>query len=340
MRVLVTGANGHVGCNLVRELSSRGHEVVAMVRKGGDLRGLDGVAVEIRHGDVLDRASVDAAAAGCDAIEHLAAVYATRGDAEQIMRPAVVGTTNVLEAAAARGMRRVVMTSSTTAVGANLSADAPPRDETAWNEEFTIPYYRAKTESERLAWQLAGKLGLELITVLPSGVLGEHDWRVTPSTKYILDLAHGRAMTGRGGFSYVDVRDVAFVHAAALERGRPGERYLVTGINPTLKQIGEMVSALTGTRILHVDAPRWLTVATIGMQAFGARLIGREPTNTSDEARTVAGRWAFFDASKAQREFGFTARGGAEPIASALRWLAQRELLSPAARERVLAQAP
>lgn len=339
MRVLVTGANGHIGCNLVRELLTRGHEVVAMVRAGSDARGLDGLDVEIRPGDVLDKASVEAAARGCEAIEHLAAVYATRGDAEAIMRPAVIGTTHVFEVAAALGIRRVVMTSSTTAVGANFSVDAPPRDETRWNDEFTLPYYRAKTESERLAWQLAEQLGLELVTVLPSGVLGEHDWRVTPSTKYVLDLATGRAMTGRGGFSYVEVHDVAFVHAAALERGRPGERYLVTGANLGLRQIGEIVSAATGTKITHIDAPRWLTLATVTVQAAFARAIGRAPAITPDEARAAAGRWSFFDSSKAQREFGFTPRPAPEIIGAALRWLATQGLLPPAVRERVMASA-
>src|SRR5688572_13878598 len=118
MRVLVTGANGHLGANLVRELLSRGHEVVALVRPTADLRGLRGLPITVAHGDVLDAASVDAATAGAEAVVNLAAVYKMGSiDVDAIVRPAVEGIQNVLSAAAKHGVRRVVHTSSTVAIG-------------------------------------------------------------------------------------------------------------------------------------------------------------------------------------------------------------------------------
>lgn len=338
MPTLVTGANGHVGSNLVRELLARGREVVAFVRKGSDTSGLEGLPVERRHGDVLDRDSVMAAARGCDAIAHLAAVYETHGKrSAEIMRPAVEGTSNVLEAAAAHGIRRVVMTSSIVAVGFNRTPDAPARTEEQWNDEPHIPYFRAKTESERLAWHLAGKLGLELVTVLPGGVLGPHDYRITPTTRYVRELANRRALTGRGGFCYIDVRDVAWVHAAALERGVPGERYLVTLPVVEFRRLGEMIGEHTGRRPRHIGAPRSLALATIAVQSSVQRLFRIPPPLTFADAREGAGRWASFDASKAERTFGYTPRPVERVVGDALRWLADREQLEPEVKERVLA---
>jgi dihydroflavonol-4-reductase len=339
MPILVTGANGHLGCLLVRELVRRGREPIAFVRPGSDLTGLEGLAVERRLGDVRDAASVSAAATGCDAIVHLAAVYALRAArAEEIMEPAVAGTTHVLAAAATHGVRRVVMTSSIVAVGYNRSPQAPPRTEEDWNEEPHIPYVRAKTESERLAWKLAGERGVELVTVLPGAILGPHDYRVTPSTRFVRDLANGRGMTGRGGVAYVDVGDVALAHAEALERGVAGERYIVAGPCEELRRIGELVGERVGKRPAHVGAPRWLALPTVAVQSALQRLVGIEPFALLGEAREFVGRWPRFDTSKAQKDLGFTPRPLPEILGDTLRWLAERGELKPAVKERVLAR--
>ena len=150
-RVLVTGANGHIGCNVVRTLQGAGHEPVAFVRASADTRGLDGLELELARGDVRDRAAVRRAMRGCQFVINLAALFETRGyTAEEIMRPAVEGVTNVLESAAELGLERVVHASSVVAVGYGWSPHEI-RTGRDWNDENLLPYHAAKTQSERRA---------------------------------------------------------------------------------------------------------------------------------------------------------------------------------------------
>lgn len=133
-RALVTGANGHIGCNLVRDLAEHGYDVVAFVRPNADTRGLDPLGLSLARGDVLDAASVHTAMKGCEVVFHAGAPYALWAkDERTIVEPAVRGTENVLRAAAEHGVRRVVVTSSCNAVGFTPDA-AHPLDETSWNE--------------------------------------------------------------------------------------------------------------------------------------------------------------------------------------------------------------
>jgi nucleoside-diphosphate-sugar epimerase len=135
VRVLVTGANGHLGCNVIRELLRQGHEPVPLVRPGADLRGLAGLSPTAITGDIQDSESVADAASGCEAILHLAAVYRTRSDSPaEILAPAIVGTRNVLRAAARHWIR--------------------------------LPYFRAKLKAEREAWKMAVRDALRWLAFL------------------------------------------------------------------------------------------------------------------------------------------------------------------------------
>jgi len=118
MKVLVTGANGHIGCHVVKQLQDDGHEVRAFVRPNSDRRGLEGLSPELAEGDIRDANAVSKAATGVDAIIHMAAVYKTMGaDADSIVEPAIQGAKAVFNAAREHGIQRVVYTSSVASVG-------------------------------------------------------------------------------------------------------------------------------------------------------------------------------------------------------------------------------
>ena len=187
-----------------------------LVRESSDLRGLEGVDVERKHGDILDAESVRAAARGAQSVFNVAAVYATSGHSvEEIMRPAVEGTENVLRAAAAEGVERVVQTSTTGAIGFSHSPEIV-LNETHWNDDPQMTYFVAKTKSERLAWQIADELDIDMVTVNPTGILGQYDYRITPSTSLVRGFLEGSSMSVQGGVNIVDVRDVARGHLLAL----------------------------------------------------------------------------------------------------------------------------
>ncbi|MBI4956328.1 MAG: NAD-dependent epimerase/dehydratase family protein [Myxococcales bacterium] len=335
MRALVTGASGHIGANIVRELLAQGHEPVALVRRTSDTRGLAGLAVELVQGDILDPASLDAAMRGVEVVHHAAANFAVWSKRrEDVLRPALEGTGNVFAAAARAGVRRIVHTSSSAAVGFSRSP-SELRSEKDFRETSHLAYYEAKTAGEKLAYELAREHGVPVVVTCPTLVLGSFDYRVTPSMRPVLDMANGRGPTTEGGTSIVSARDVARAHLLAAERGRPGERYIIGGENLTLKQIGALVATWTGRTPKHVALPRWAFLTVAALQEAGAALTGRAPALTRAAVRDVIGQYAWYDVTKAERELGFAATPPAEVIDETMRWFLDAGWLAPAVAERV-----
>jgi len=231
--VLVTGANGHVGNNLVRLLLEQGYTVRASVRDKSDpakTRPLSELGCEIVEADIMEPDTLHAAVDGLDGVFHVAAVYVTwaKDPQREIIDPSVKGATNVLSAAADAGVKRVVLTSSCAAVGVDAPA-GEPLTEDDWYEDAVNPYMYAKTVAERTAWELAEERGLDLRAINPSGIIGPGFWRHTPSTEIFEQLLRGSLpMLPPLGFAYVDVRDVARAHLLVYERDEAEGRYITS----------------------------------------------------------------------------------------------------------------
>jgi dihydroflavonol-4-reductase len=318
-RILVTGATGHLGAALVRAARARGHDVRALARKTSDRRGIAGVDVEVVEGDLLDPASLAAAVAGCDVVLHAGAVYRNWArDPDEILRPAIEGTANIVNAAAKANVRRVVLCSSNAAVGYG-TARAVLLDETSWNTNPKAAYIRAKTVAERSGLDLGAKLGLETVSVCPCGIIGPWDYRRTPTTRGVASMALGGPSVL--DLAVTDVRDIAEGHLLAAERGKPGERYLLAGENCTRERVAELMTAVTGRKVRAMLPPRavmWL------IAAFGelrARAGGPDADLTRDAIADVYGRHLMYDHGKAVRELGWTFRPAADVIRDAVRWL-------------------
>ncbi|MGZ5968095.1 MAG: NAD-dependent epimerase/dehydratase family protein, partial [Polyangiales bacterium] len=248
-KALVTGASGFIGSRLVRQLVERGDDVKVLLRPTASRAGLKGLPVEIAEGDITIGHTVYRALAGCDRLYHVAAVYKMWDpDPAKIMEPSIRGTTEVLEAVRRRGnqIRKVVVTSSVAAVASN---DRPePLDETAeWNLADSELYIVAKRRAEEIA--LAAK-DLPIVVVNPSGVFGPGDAKPTPSGYLIVRYLNWKgpiAFPGSpSGMSVVDVDDVAQGHILAMEKGRIGERYILSGDNTTITKMVETLASITG----------------------------------------------------------------------------------------------
>jgi len=337
-RVLVTGANGHLGANLVRAGVARGDEVRALVRPGSDTRGLRGVGATVVKGNVLDEASLLSAMEGCATVLHAAAVYRNwAADPDEIVRPAVQGTTNVLSAAKKAGVRRVVVTSSNATIGYPKDP-ARPLDESSTMTSPKSAYIRAKCEAERLALALGPELGLEVVVVNPCGIIGRHDWRLTPTTRAVQAIVNGGPAVV--AVALTDVRDVAAGHFLAAERGKPGERYLLSGDNLTAAAQAEIMSRLLGRRVRAMTPPAAVFRALALAQETVARLGGKDPDITRDILDDVAGGCLFYDSSRARRELGWTARPAGEALEDAVRWLLFVDAVKPAIARRLRATLP
>jgi dihydroflavonol-4-reductase len=316
-RALVTGASGHIGANLVRDLLANGWEVTALVRGSSDLRGLDGTSATIARGDVLDTESLALAVKDCSVVFHAAAPYVTWArDPEAIVKPAVEGTANMLRVAKAAGVRRVVVTSSCNAVG--FTRDEP-LDERTWNARVASPYMRAKRDQERRALDLARELDVDVVTVLPTAVLGPLDFRKTPTTAPFLDALRGKGPVPFG-MNLIDVRDVARGHVLAAERGARGERYLLGGDNVDVKTLASLIEKHTGRRPAEGMPPAWVlrTVAAVS-EAFAA-VSGKTPPITRAVLDDVDGGAPLFDCGKAKRELGLVPRSAEDVVVATLEW--------------------
>jgi dihydroflavonol-4-reductase len=335
-RVLVTGANGHVGSNLVRVLLRRGYEVVPFVRRTSDLRGLEGLGLDYVVGDVMDWNSLRAAAEGCDVMIHLAAFYRYWAkDPDEILQPALIGTRNALIAAKEAGIERVIYTSTTWAVGWSRH---PNRLRTAadWNEDAHNPYAIAKTQGEKDAWRLADELGLALITICPSGIIGPYDYRITPSMAVLQGLINGTTPVTKSGLSLVHVHDVAEVHGRAIDQGKPGTRYIVAGPNALMHEYGQVVAKLTGVTPLQLKGGRTILQVVAVLAELGSQFTNAEPLLTRALAQEMGDRYMFYDSSTTYETFGISPRSIEEIFRDGIRWLLYINALKPGVAGRLV----
>jgi dihydroflavonol-4-reductase len=318
--VLVTGATGFVGYHLVKRLHQEGIRPRALVRRTSDLTRLRALGVALVEGDVEDPASLAAAFAGVDTLFHVAGlVNQDPRAAERLRQVNVVGMRHVLDAAAAAGVRRLVATSTVAAVGANRRP-VPLTEEADWaTHGLTTLYALTKRQGEEEALERARR-GLPVVVVNPTIVIGPEDFAPTPGGGLVRDVVRRRIPGSlRMGLSYVDVRDVAEGHLLAARRGQVGRRYLLSTENLMLEEFFRLVAAAAG-----VPPPRWRVpfplVWTAALFAEGfAAVSGRSPGVTR-RLLEVAGRFSWYDASRARDELGWRPRPFAETVRDTAAW--------------------
>src|SRR3954462_13231115 len=243
--VLVTGATGFLGEHLCRVLVEQGYTVRGLARSRSGV--LQDLGVEHVRGDVLSTEDLDKALAGVAAVFHLAgAVSRDPDDAQRMMRLHVDGTRKVLERMHAANITRMVLASTSGTIG--VSKDEEILDEHApYAEEIVAgwPYYASKIYQERLAFEHGQKLGIEVVGVNPSLLLGPGDRRLS-STGDVRKFINRQIPTiPDGGINFVDARDAAAATAAALGKGRAGERYLLGGPNWTMREFFERLGRVS-----------------------------------------------------------------------------------------------
>jgi dihydroflavonol-4-reductase len=320
-RALVTGANGFLGAAVVRALLGEGVAVRAFVRERSDRRNLAGLDVDVATGDLTDPASLRAAVTGCDAVFHVAADYRLWvADAAPMYRANVDGSVNVLEAAAAAGVARMVYTSSVAVLGSN--ADRTPADEeTPVAVEHMIGHYkRSKFLAERAVRARARELGYPLVTVNPSTPIGPGDIKPTPTGRVLLDAAAGRMPAFVDtGLNLVHVDDVAYGHLLAFAHGVPDERYILGGEDFTLEQILALVAAHVGRRPSTIRLPHWAVYPIAAAAEAWAKVSKREPRVTLDGVR-MSTKYMYFSSRKAERELQYRWRDPRLAVAAAVDW--------------------
>jgi dihydroflavonol-4-reductase len=291
-----------LGWHVARTLLAKGLKVKALVRPSSKLRGLD--EVERVTGDLRDPASLTQAVQGCSLVFHVAADYRLWAkDESEMYRSNVDGTRNLLKAARAAGVERIIYTSTVGCIGMR---DGKLGDETTpvSVSDMKGAYKRSKFLAEEVALEEA-KAGLPVVIVNPTAPVGDHDVKPTPTGKIVVDFVK-RKMPAYidTGLNIVDASETADGHWLACEHGKVGERYILGGENLTLEQIFGTLSKLSGVRAPTTRIPYAVAFAAGAVSTAWARVTGVEPRAPLDAVRMSRHKmWVSTD--KAVRELGF-----------------------------------
>jgi dihydroflavonol-4-reductase len=320
---VVTGATGHLGNVLVRELLSRGVRVRAVLAPHDDLEPLSGLEIERAVADVRDAEALTGAFAGADRVFHLAGIVSiTRGQRALMESVNVGGTRAVVRACRAAGVGRLIHTGSVHALTEPESGaltEAMGFDPLRASGE----YGKTKALACREVQEAARRGELDAVLVLPTGVLGPFDFRLSEMGQLLVDLQRGKVpFVIEGGHDFVDVRDVALGLVAAAERGKSGEAYLLGGGRASLTQLAGWVAQSTGARVPRALAP-WLARAISAPAPLYERVTGRRALLTPYAVHALTVPFVV-DSGKAARELGFVARPLETSVRDALAWHAAR----------------
>lgn len=324
--IVVTGASGLVGGNLVRALSAQGRSVRALVHR--DRRALGGLEVETASADLTDSASLERAFRGAEAVYHLAGSISIRMDNwDEVRRVNVEGTRNVIEACLRSGVEKLVYFSSIHAYRQQpfelpLDEDRPLLSD---DDAHIPPYERSKAAAERLV-RGAPERGLATVIIIPTAILGPYDFCPSYLGQALQMLTGGRIPAlVRGGYNWVDVRDVV---AGAIQAERlaslvpGGSRYILSGHWHTIKELAQVAAGITGKSAPRFVVPVWLAELFQPVMAKLAQLNGSQPLYTQAMLQAMRSNRRISHA-RATKDLGYAPRPFEQTLRDTLDWFTQ-----------------
>ena len=323
--IVVTGASGHAGANLVRALMAKGRPTRVLAHK--DRRAFEGLEVEVVPGNICQPDSLLKAFKGAEVVYHLAAYISISRDEWPLLEAVnVAGTANVVEACLSCGVRRLIHF-STIHTMAQGSADSPVDESNALVESPGYPPYdRSKAAAEGEVRRGVEK-GLDAIIISPTGMAGPYDYKPSHFGEALLKMACGRlpALVS-GGFDWVDARDVALGAMRAEETAPPGAKYILSGHWLSMAEVAGLVERLTGVPAPGFVCPMWLArVGAPFLTAFD-RLAGKRPLYTSVSLQALRDDRQISH-QKATEEFGYRPRPFEETLIDTLGWFKENGLI-------------
>ncbi|WP_261511123.1 NAD-dependent epimerase/dehydratase family protein [Chryseobacterium paludis] len=322
---LVSGANGHLGNNLVRFLLKNGIPVRATVRNSKNKKAFEGLDCEVIEADITDKVSFIEALQGVETFYAVGAAFKlwAKDPKKEIYDVNMLGTQNTIEAAAEAGVKRIVYVSSIAALD---YTKLPTREDYGYNPDRRNMYYNSKNDGEKLAFELAKKLGIELVSVMPSAMIGSESFLPLNVSYGVLKLILNKEIPvdTKITLNWIDVKDVAEGCYLAAQKGRNGERYILAN---------EKCMTITDTTILAdrlfpqlkikvpSSVPKFLLYAIAGMMELFAKLNDKTPVLTRKDIAMFSGLQQNFDISKARNELGFNPKDPESVVKEALQYL-------------------
>ncbi len=325
--IVVTGATGHLGNVLVRELVSHHHKVRALVLPGDLTAPLTGLDVELISGDVTNLTSLENAFQGADSVYHLGGIVTIMpGKTELLERVNVGGMRNVISACRMDKVRRLVYTSS-------IHAVAEPPHGTVIDESSPFDpqrvlgdYARSKAKATLLLLEETIK-GMDSVIVCPTGIIGPYDWGISNIGQLIIDFASGHLKSYvSGAYDFVDVRDVAKGLVLAAEKGQSGRHYIFSGEQVQVPELMAELAANIGYPAPTYRIPSKIARAAGVLASIYYRLLRRKAVFTAYSIDVLSSN-SQVDSTRARKELGFTSRSWKDSICDHVEWFRQQKML-------------
>lgn len=329
MQVLLTGATGFIGAAILRRLSREDLAIRVLVRETSDRFHLKNIETEICVGDLGDKASLQNAMKGCDALIHTAAEYRLwTSDPNGMVASNITGTANILSAAGDAGVSNIVYTSSVAALG-KAAGGEPVTESTPSKLEDKIGLYkRSKFLAEQEVLHIHQAQGLPVKIVNPSAPIGPGDIKPTPTGRLVVEAAKGKVPAYvESGLNVVHVDDVAEGHLLALHKGVPGEKYILGGENLTLLEVLTHIATAAGVRPPMIRVPHNIVLPIAYMsEAWAKWVTGKEPFTTVDGVN-MSRKPMYFSSKKAIDDLGYAPRPIISAFQESVDWFRSRGYL-------------
>lgn len=331
MKAFITGATGFVGSHVARALAAEGAELRLLVRPTSRKDNIADLRAETVVGDLRGPESLRKAMSGCEFIFHVAADYRLWvRDPQEMYKANVEGTRAIIEAAQQSGIRRVVYTSSVATMGFTREGHIATENSPVSIQDMVGHYKRSKFMAEEIALE-AGRKGANVVVVNPTTPIGEYDIKPTPTGRIVVDFLKRKFPAYVDtGLNLADVKEVARGHLLAMEKARPGERYILGGENLTLKQILDKLAALTGLPSPKMKVPHAVAMGfAVFDQLFTGMIMGKEPRATIDAVK-MGRKKMFASSAKAERELGYRVLPVEDALRRAIGWFQAHGYVEPA----------
>ncbi|MBN2174301.1 MAG: NAD-dependent epimerase/dehydratase family protein [Bacteroidales bacterium] len=318
MKIAVTGASGHIGNVLCRELKKLGHEVNALLFEDPD--DLDNIGVNTVKGDLLDPVSLENLCKDAEIVFHLAAkISITNKNKNEVFRINVEGTKNLMAACLKQHIGKFIHFSSIHALDP-FPLDEELNENRPYVRDITMAYEQSKLESEKLVLE-AVKNGLNAVILNPTAIIGPYDFKPSFLGQAIMKMYNNSLpMLVPGGYNWVDVRDVVNGAISAMENGQSGERYILSGHYVGLKELSLMIGKLLDKKTPGFSGPTWLAYLGIPFINLYAHLRKENPLYTSESLKIINNSNRNISHAKATQELGYTARPFEITIKDTFEW--------------------
>ena len=324
---LITGSSGHVGSNLIRELSKQDYKI-RCIDFDGDYRAYEGFDVEVIKGDITNKESLHSVFKNVDIVFHTAAlINLDRRYEKQIRQVNVEGTRNVCEAAVKAGVKKLIHFSSVDAFYRFPIEEPLLESRSLIDDPNAVPYDLSKADGQKIVLKFCEK-DLDASIIHPTSIVGPNDFKPGLPMQEMVNLANGkRKLLPNWGYNFVDVRDLCITAISAVKLGRTGQNYIVGGEYHLYSYIAKLMKQQLGRTILLATIPNFVSYLGLPYEYIKSLITGKPRVLTVDTLHTGKTGNKVVPSTLAREELGHNPRPLEETIYDMVSFFQKRGLI-------------